>query len=198
MNDNRLLQEMSEPTVIEHAAYILMSVGAFVFLISFIGYCGAVKESRALLTAYGLFIVILTLSQAAFVVLASMNKERAAEGTRSLMRHTLREHYTVPERRDAVTLSWDFMMAKLECCGVDNGDDFGAIARKFRQLAPAGQRVPAACCQLKEGREGLMLLVPKDENCLHSPTGANSHISQVTIYTSMHVSNMHVLRAAIR
>ena len=49
--------------MIEQGAYILIAAGAFIFIISFLGYCGAIKESRVLLTAYGLFIIIISLLQ---------------------------------------------------------------------------------------------------------------------------------------
>jgi hypothetical protein len=58
-----IFQELTEPTVIEQGAYILIAAGAFIFIISFLGYCGAIKESRVLLTAYGLFIIIISLLQ---------------------------------------------------------------------------------------------------------------------------------------
>ena len=58
-----LLQELTEPTVIEQGAYMLIACGAFIFILSFLGYCGAIKESRVLLTAYGLFIIIIVLLQ---------------------------------------------------------------------------------------------------------------------------------------
>ena len=58
-----LLQELTEPTVIEQGAYMLIACGAFIFVLSFLGYCGAIKESRVLLTAYGLFIIIIVLLQ---------------------------------------------------------------------------------------------------------------------------------------
>ena len=45
--------------MIEQAAYILIALGAFLFIISFIGYCGAIKESRVLLTAFGIFLIII-------------------------------------------------------------------------------------------------------------------------------------------
>ena len=38
--------------MIEQGAYILIAAGAFIFIISFLGYCGAIKESRVLLTAF--------------------------------------------------------------------------------------------------------------------------------------------------
>jgi hypothetical protein len=43
-------QQITQPTVIEQAAYILIAAGAFMFLVSFLGYCGALRESRCLLT----------------------------------------------------------------------------------------------------------------------------------------------------
>ena len=42
---------------------MLIACGAFIFVLSFLGYCGAIKESRVLLTAYGLFIIIIVLLQ---------------------------------------------------------------------------------------------------------------------------------------
>ena len=52
-----------EPAVIEQAAYILIAIGAFILIISVLGYCGALKESRVLLTAYGIFLIIIFLLQ---------------------------------------------------------------------------------------------------------------------------------------
>ena len=52
-------QEFVEPVVIEQGAYIFIALGAFLFIISFLGYCGAIKESRVLLTAYGIFLIII-------------------------------------------------------------------------------------------------------------------------------------------
>jgi hypothetical protein len=43
-------QQITQPTVIEQAAYILIAAGAFMFIVSFLGYCGALRESRCLLT----------------------------------------------------------------------------------------------------------------------------------------------------
>lgn len=38
-----------QPAVITQSAYLLIAAGAFIFIVSFLGYCGAVKESRVLL-----------------------------------------------------------------------------------------------------------------------------------------------------
>ena len=99
--------------MIEQGAYILIAAGAFIFIVSFLGYCGAIKESRVLLTAYGLFIIIIACLQIAAIVLAAFYKEQAETHTKQFFLHTIRKYYTTQDRKDAVTLSWDFMMAEV-------------------------------------------------------------------------------------
>ena len=99
--------------MIEQGAYILIAAGAFIFIISFLGYCGAIKESRVLLTAYGLFIIIIALLQITAIVLATIYKSQAEEHTNDFFLYTIRKYYTTKRQRDAVTLSWDFMMAEV-------------------------------------------------------------------------------------
>ena len=69
---------------------MLIAAGAFIFLVSFLGYCGAIKESRVLLTAYGLFIIIVAVLQVAALVVAAINKEKAETHTKEFFRHTIR------------------------------------------------------------------------------------------------------------
>lgn len=178
-----IIRELTEPTVIEQLAYILIAAGAFIFIISFLGYCGAIKESRVLLTAYGLFIIIIILLQVAAIVLAAVYKEKAEVEAKKVLKHTIVEHYTHKSHRNAVTLLWDFMMAELHCCGVENYEDFDK-AKRFIMYKDSDQRVPEACCKLKprnqtEKNEGLF--VPVDANCITAPTPArigNSYMDQ--------------------
>ena len=47
------------------------------------------------------------------IVLAAVYKQQAETHTKEFFQHTLRKYYTTKDRRDAVTLSWDFMMAEV-------------------------------------------------------------------------------------
>ncbi|KAJ6640547.1 CD9 antigen [Pseudolycoriella hygida] len=44
-------EEFTQPAVIEQMAYVLIGCGALMFFLSFLGYCGAIRESQCMLTA---------------------------------------------------------------------------------------------------------------------------------------------------
>lgn len=194
-----IIRELTEPTVIEQGAYILIAAGAFIFIISFLGYCGAIKESRVLLTAYGLFIIIISLLQITAIVLAAVYKQQAESHMKEFFQHTLRKYYTTKERRDAVTLSWDFMMAELHCCGVEGSDDFKKATEfiKYANEEAKGQVVPETCCKLDEGTESkkVALFTPEDPNCIKSPTTTNSYMNKgcyKTVYDWI-ITNLNIV-----
>lgn len=174
-----IIRELTEPTVIEQAAYILIAAGAFIFIISFLGYCGAIKESRVLLTAYGLFIIIIALLQITAIVLAAVYKQQAEHHTKEFFMHTVRKYYTTKEQRDAVTLSWDFMMAELQCCGVEGYADFEKAVefKKYTREEAKGQVVPEACCVLDTSK-AMSNFIPADSNCITAPTTTNSYMNK--------------------
>lgn len=46
-------QQFTQPAVIEQMAYVLIVCGALMFFLSFMGYCGAIRESPCMLTTVG-------------------------------------------------------------------------------------------------------------------------------------------------
>ena len=147
------MQEFVEPAVIEQAAYILIAASAFIFIISFLGYCGAIKESRVLLTAYGIFLIIIfalqvcsvfyhkfviifQIPQIALILLCTLYKSQADHHSKGFLKSTLSKYFTTGDNKDAVTLSWDLIMAQMSCCGVDGYEDF-RTARLFVEKSSA-------------------------------------------------------------
>ncbi len=185
--------------MIEQGAYILIATGAFIFIISFLGYCGAIKESRVLLTAYGLFIVIITLAQVGAIAFAAYKKEDAETHTKEFFLHTIRNYYTTKDQKDAVTLAWDVMQSQLQCCGVHNSEDFQLASEfvKYAREDGRGQIVPEACCKLDPKYDPL-LFHPADENCVTAPTTSNSYM-RMGCYDKVNqilINNMNVVIGA--
>lgn len=171
-----VVKEFSEPDVIEQAAYVLIALGAFIFIISFLGYCGAIKESRVLLTAYALFLIIILVLQVTAVSLAAAYQTQADQHTRNILRRSINDYYSSSSNRNAVTLSWDLVMSQMQCCGVNNMSDFQTAQQFIKQNRDENSNsvVPAACCILEPDLPPGVYR-PVDENCETYPTNINSY-----------------------
>jgi len=173
----QILKDFVEPAVIEQAAYILIAIGAFILIISILGYCGALKESRVLLTAYGIFLIIIFLLQIAAILLCTLYKPQADHHTKAFLKETLEKYYTTESQRNAVTLSWDHVMAQMSCCGVEGYKDFEKARPFMDQVARegTGMVVPKSCCILKQD-SNFLLIKPEDPSCVRSPRESNSFL----------------------
>merc|ERR1719216_590083 len=96
-----LLAEYSQPGVLEQAGYLLIAVGSLIFVIAFLGYCGALQESRVLLTAYALFITLMFGLQIAAIVLAILYQGKADEHTRRELRPADHRCVSSPDRQNS-------------------------------------------------------------------------------------------------
>lgn len=163
-------QQFTQPTVISQLSYILLAVGIFLFIVSFLGCCGALQESKCLLSLYGILVILILVLEITAISLALIYKGKAEEETRNFLKSSIKDYYK-PDRSpetDAVTLMWNHLMAEMSCCGVDNYLDFSE-SESFKQNAT--QKVPAACCVLEDTKK----FIPKFPDCTQNPSAANSY-----------------------
>lgn len=171
-----LLREFVEPAVIDQAGYLLIALGAFIFIISFLGYCGSIKESRVLLTAYGIFLLIIFCLQIALIILVTVWKPETDVSPKGFLEHSLTKYYTIGKNKDAVSLSWDMIMATMGCCGVNGAQDF-KTSKLFVMAASAeglDREIPESCCFLTGDTA---LIQPKEPTCIRTPTQDNSYLN---------------------
>ena len=118
--------------------------------------------------------------------------------TKTVLRQSLERYYTVQDKPDAVTLTWNFIMAEVtryhgtltaritqplsffqfQCCGVDNYTDFGRSKPFQASKTSAYQMLPAACCILDTAKYPPFFQAV-DSNCLTTPTSYNSYFLKV-------------------
>ncbi|EEB14869.1 tetraspanin-18, putative [Pediculus humanus corporis] len=165
------LSQFTQPNVIHQVAYMLIASGAFIFIISFLGYCGAIKESRCLLSCYGIALIIILVVELTAGGLVLGYRDKAEEKVREVFKSTITKYYTTTEKGDGVTLFWNQMMVQLKCCGVDNFHDFESS--KFR--TEGNKTVPESCCVLVGDKNDVNKLTPKDPRCPYRPSEANSY-----------------------
>lgn len=170
MVENEHIEQFTQPAVIEQMAYVLIACGVLMFLLSFLGYCGAIRESPCMLTTYGILMIVIVIAQITVGGLAAGYKDRARDETKNFLQKTITRYYSTAEHTDAVSLMWNHMMAEMKCCGVVDYTDFNKSDNWNQQK---GDRVvPEACCH-QEDRFGV--IKPRDESCPRSPTDSNSN-----------------------
>ncbi|XP_032682229.1 tetraspanin-1 isoform X2 [Odontomachus brunneus] len=153
----------TDADVIKVIAYILIIAGALTFIVSFLGYCGAMFESRCLLCVYVILIALVLLLECVVIGLACGFRD-VEKGTQDFLKSTIKYYATTADRAETVTVAWDGIMSQFHCCGVESYRDFS----ENTNFTATGKMVPDACC-IKEND------VLKDPSCPISPTASNSY-----------------------
>jgi len=163
-----------EPLVLRQAAYLLIAAGTFVFIVSFLGYCGAIKESRVLLALYGCFVLIIVALEITAGSLAASYHPEAEKEIKGVLLTSLRDHYSTPQQSNAYTVSWNLLQGKLKCCGVRDYGDFEE-ARQWRGNKSSSQLIPVSCCKLSGD---FIDFQPEYKDCTNWPNPTNSYLNR--------------------
>ncbi|XP_020514646.1 tetraspanin-18B isoform X1 [Labrus bergylta] len=120
--------------------YVILAMGGMLFLLGFLGCCGAIRENKCLLLFFFMLILFIFLAELAAAVLAFLFREHL---TREYFSRDLKRHYQGNNNTDVFSSTWNAIMTTFDCCGVVGPEDFEESL--FRLLNPA-QLVPEACC----------------------------------------------------
>ncbi|XP_076157656.1 tetraspanin-18B [Alosa pseudoharengus] len=121
--------------------YIILAMGGMLFLLGFLGCCGAIRENKCLLLFFFLLILIIFLAELAAAILAFVFRENL---TREYFTRELKKHYQGYNNTDVFTSTWNAIMNTFECCGVNSPEDFeDSLFRVLHQ----NDMVPKACCR---------------------------------------------------
>ncbi|KAM5246932.1 tetraspanin-18 [Ctenodactylus gundi] len=141
-------------------AYVLLATGGLLFLLGFLGCCGAVRESKCLLLFCFLFILTIFLAELSAATLAFIFRENL---TREFFTKELTKHYQGSNDTDVFSATWNSVMITFGCCGVNGPEDF-KLASVFRLLTLDREEVPEACCRREPQSRGGVL--KSREECL--------------------------------
>uniref|UniRef100_A0A671S3F4 Tetraspanin n=1 Tax=Sinocyclocheilus anshuiensis TaxID=1608454 RepID=A0A671S3F4_9TELE len=126
--------------------YAILIMGGMLFLLGFLGCCGAIRENKCLLLFFFMLILIIFLAELAVAILAFIFREHR-------LLHQGAEN-TLPS---TITYCTKYKTMMFDCCGVNSAEDFDDQSL-FRRLNPS-RLVPEVCCQ----RNHLMM---SKEECL--------------------------------
>lgn len=95
---------------------VMIAAGIIVFVIAFIGFCGAWMESQCMLIMFFVSIFIVFALEIAVGIVGFIYRNDIDKELNSQLKSGLKD----PKRH----LSWDFIQKKFECCGVDQYTDW--------------------------------------------------------------------------
>ncbi|KAL5007814.1 hypothetical protein ScPMuIL_016620 [Solemya velum] len=124
-------------------AYILMAVGAFVFVVGFCGCCGAVRESAWMLGVFigcMLIIIIAEIGGGIYFAVERVNLETM-----------LRDNIAVGVKNytGAGNSTLDFIQQNLKCCGSENYTDYEDSYFFLSEGPSVNMYVPESCCTMR-------------------------------------------------
>jgi len=119
-------------TNMQAGAIVVLAAGFFIFLIAFLGCCGAIKENSCMLTAYGGIILILVVVQCVGAYLAFKYRTDIKDTIEEGITIKFKQFKDEPTVRKAV----QEIQSQFGCCGSKGPDDY----------LPTGFIYPASCC----------------------------------------------------
>lgn len=164
---------------VDQGAYFLIAIGGFMFIISFLGYCGALKESQCMLITYAILLVIIFFLEVAVITLTVIYKSKAEMYTKSTLKTSLAANYyntrhpsiNSTHGLEAGATAWDIIQWKLHCCGVDNYVDYKDVPH----FQDPDRIIPESCCVMDQKLyEEKGQIRPMSPTCVRSPSDANS------------------------
>ncbi|XP_063225389.1 CD63 antigen [Bacillus rossius redtenbacheri] len=112
---------------------VIIIVGCLIFLVAFLGCCGAVRESYNMLLAFAVLLLVIFVAQMAAGIAAGVAKDDLSRALKDSMRDSMDD---AAHAREADVEAWDRLQKELKCCGVDGPGDWTNMS----------QPVPASCC----------------------------------------------------
>ena len=119
---------------------IAIVAGGLLMILSFLGCCGSVVESKCLLKGYILLLVIIVLLQSVGLILVTMYRDEWNTNIEGFLRESFKQ-YEIDDPDDRITKTWNAGMEIFTCCGVNGYQDFHAAI----QLAN-NNSIPNSCC----------------------------------------------------
>jgi len=128
--------------------WLLISVAILLFVTSFCGCCGTIKELRCCM------IMFLTITSIVFIVLIVIGSLLFVYNNQvqNMLKSQLKKEFLVKYGFEPhYTLIWDENQAKFGCCGVDSGLDYKSSNWYFTGVRDG--EVPHTCCVKNNNNE---------------------------------------------
>jgi len=127
------------------APTLLIIVGVFIFVISFLGCCGAIRENYYMLMGFGILVGLIFVLQMAGGIAALVQRGKIPELIRQGIRNDVRDFRT-GNASTQTKANIDELQKDLQCCGEDKYMDFLTLDNGTVIFA-TNNTIPKTCCK---------------------------------------------------
>ncbi|XP_015905098.2 CD63 antigen-like [Parasteatoda tepidariorum] len=113
------------------APVICIVVGCVMFVVAFLGCCGAIRHNHFMVIAFAVLVFILMILEVAGGVAAYYYKDEVQDFLKKNM------YVSLIQQKEGSVEIWDELQYEFECCGVEGPDDYTKMNFK----------VPNSCCK---------------------------------------------------
>nr|CAD7595995.1 unnamed protein product [Timema genevievae] len=135
------------------APILLIVVGSIVFIISFYGCCGAIRESSCMVTTFSIFLMVILTLEIVIAVLAFVYRDVLTDDLQTSIKNSIDSYHT----NNTAKIELDSMQTTFQCCGANGPTDYDVT------------RLPSSCCTANDGNP--CLPITTDLNRLAFQTG---------------------------
>ncbi|XP_076293582.1 CD63 antigen [Lasioglossum baleicum] len=118
------------------APVFMIVIGAVVFVVSFFGCCGAVKENHCMIITFSVLLLLIFVLELVAGISGYMMQREVRHMVENRMNSTMKEYFN----NENVRKSWDIMHHDLQCCGMKGPDDWASVGF-------SGDNLPSSCCK---------------------------------------------------
>ncbi|KAM5289080.1 CD63 antigen isoform 1-T1 [Ctenodactylus gundi] len=112
---------------------VIIAVGAFLFLVAFVGCCGTCKENYCLMITFAIFLSLIMLVEVAVAIAGYVFREKVVSEVNKDFQEQMRNYH-----QNSTNTLLDKLQKKFKCCGAVNYTDWEKILAK--------DQVPDSCC----------------------------------------------------
>jgi hypothetical protein len=135
------------------AVYMMIGIGAGVFLVGFLGCVGALRAGKGgniFLKLYFILVKLIIISEFISIILIAVFWGSLNDSVRQSMYDDLVKDYVSETSNDFYSNSWNKMQVDWKCCGSFNYTDY----RQSAYTRNTTNSVPWTCCLMKTGTNG--------------------------------------------
>lgn len=117
-NDANAIVEIAGVTFYYAGCYLMISIGSIMFVMGFLGCCGAIKENKCMLGLYVIFLIVIIILQLVVGIWGFVNRDSIEQDIKNSLSNSVPLTYNAD---DATVQSVITLQNSFKCCGLVKG-----------------------------------------------------------------------------